>query len=106
MPTNKHPALRAEYEFVLKLISPDEAADGIMELNNEEEKIVMLMNAVKLLTPDEKALITLFYLEEKSMEEIGLIMKLTIANVKVRLHRTRKKLYLIMTREDGRIKGY
>ena len=40
------------------------------------------------------------------MEEVGMIMKLTIANVKVRLHRTRKKLYLIITSEDGRIKGY
>ena len=100
----RHPILFIEENTINNV--PDEAADSIMELNDEEEKIVMLMNAIELLTPDEKALITLFYLEEKSMEEVGMIMKLTIANVKVRLHRTRKKLYLIITSEDGRIKGY
>ncbi|MBM3436111.1 MAG: RNA polymerase subunit sigma, partial [Bacteroidetes bacterium] len=36
--------------------------------------------------------ITLFYFNDVPTEEIGLIMELTQTNVKVRLHRLRKKL--------------
>ena len=36
-------------------------------------------------------MITLFYYEEKSIEEIGEVLKLSPGNVKVKLHRTRKK---------------
>ena len=48
----------------------------------------------------EKALITLFYYEERSMEEISEILKLSSGNVKVKLHRTRKKIYLLMNEES------
>lgn len=81
---------------------PDEAVDTLMDEDSVEEDINRLMTAIDLLTPDEKALITLFYLEEKSIDEVSQIMDLTISNVKVRLHRTRKKLYLIMTTHEDK----
>lgn len=72
----------------------DAVADG--------EKINDLMLAIDKLLPEEKALITLFYLEEKSIVEASHITGITVANVKVRLHRIRKKLYLLMTNGDDK----
>ena len=68
----------------------------LFEPTDDEERISRLAHAVDLLGVEEKALITLFYYEEKSIEEVGGILKLTVANVKVRLYRVRKKLYLLM----------
>ena len=45
---------------------------------------------------EERVIITLFYYEEQSIEEISKITKLTVSNVKVKIHRTRKKLYGIL----------
>lgn len=75
---------------------PDEKADAVLGDTDDEERIAQLTRAIDLLTVEEKALITLFYYEEKSMDEVGEILNLTLANVKVRLHRTRKKLYVLM----------
>jgi len=58
------------------------------------------MQAIDLLNVEEKALITLFYFEEKSIEEIGEVLKLSSGNVKVKLHRTRKKIYLLMNGDE------
>lgn len=78
---------------------PDEKAKEILCETDDEERILALVKAVELLSVEEKALITLFYYEEKSIEEIGEVLNLSISNVKVRLHRIRKKLYLLMTKE-------
>ena len=75
---------------------PDEKVATLFEPTDDEERISRLAHAVDLLGVEEKALITLFYYEEKSIEEVGGILKLTVANVKVRLYRVRKKLYLLM----------
>lgn len=79
---------------------PDEKADCVLCPTDDEERIARLMQAIDRLTVDEKALITLFYFEEKSVEETGEILKLSPGNVKVKLHRTRKKLYLLMNAEN------
>ena len=42
---------------------------------------------------DENILITLYYLNEKSIDEIKQITNYSIPNIKVKLHRARKKLY-------------
>lgn len=75
---------------------PDERADGVITPTDDEEQIMRLSKAIDKLSGEEKALITLFYYEEKSMEEVGEVLKLTVSNVKVRLHRTRKKIYILM----------
>lgn len=82
---------------------PDEEANSILYPSDDEERIIKLTQAIELLTAEEKALITLFYYEEKSVEEISEITKLSVANVKVRLHRVRKKLYVLLNgKDDGR----
>lgn len=75
---------------------PDEAADNVLVSAENEEQIDRLSRAIELLTGEEKALITLFYYEDKSIEEIGEVLKISTSNVKVRLHRTRKKIFVLM----------
>lgn len=70
-------------------------------LNNEsEEQIKKLNRAIDQLATDERALITLFYQEEKSLSETATILGLTESNAKVKLHRIRKKLYVLITQEE------
>lgn len=90
----KHEFLYLEESTIYNV--PDEAAELVFGSTDDEERIAMLAQAIDRLTVEEKALITLFYYEEKSVEETGEILHLSQANVKVRLHRTRKKLYVLM----------
>ena len=79
---------------------PDEKADDILYPTDDEERTARLIQAIDLLNVEEKALITLFYYEEKSIEEIGEVLKLSPGNVKVKLHRTRKKIYVLMSGKE------
>jgi DNA-directed RNA polymerase specialized sigma24 family protein len=42
----------------------------------------------------------LFYLEELSYEEITVITNLSLANIKVKLHRSKKKLKRLLTPQE------
>ena len=61
-------------------------------------KLQHLDEALKKLPPDEIFLITLYYFKEQSIEAISKISNLSVANVKVKLHRIRKKLALEINR--------
>lgn len=78
---------------------PDEQETMLFDGAANEERVLRLIQAIDLLDSHEKALITLFYYEEKSIEEIGGILNISTANVKVRLHRTRKKLCVLINRQ-------
>ena len=52
----------------------------------------MVNEAIRLLSPDDSQLITLFYKGEQTLEEIGKIMGLDPNTVKVKLHRARHRL--------------
>ncbi len=56
----------------------------------------MLDHALRLLPIADGEIVTLFYLAEQSVEEIGLITGLSASNVKVKLFRARAKLKEIM----------
>ncbi len=60
---------------------------------DDELLAVALRMAVDSLPVQEKTMITLYYYQNTSIEEIAQIMSLSGSNVKVRLFRTRKKLY-------------
>ncbi len=52
--------------------------------------------ALSTLPPEDAGLMTLFYLEELSIEEIVTVSGLGASNVKVKLHRSRKKLFEVL----------
>ncbi|MDR2232719.1 MAG: RNA polymerase sigma factor [Tannerella sp.] len=83
-------------ESMLENVSEDEV-NGELEQLEKEEQLRKLERAVEQLLPDERALVSLFYMQEKSIDEIMTITGLSNSNVKTKLHRVRKKLYLYMT---------
>ncbi len=86
----------------LKFVSTDDVqiSDEPDEMNfdgiPEENRAKYVKAALDKLPEDEYTLILLFYFEDKSVEEIGEITKLSESNVKVKLFRARKKLYSIL----------
>jgi RNA polymerase sigma-70 factor, ECF subfamily len=78
---------------------PDETVDEVLEKENNEWQLQQLENAIDRLNPEEKALITLYYTESKPLSEVALILNLSADNAKVKLHRTRKKIVLLLNSE-------
>ncbi|MEI6175022.1 MAG: sigma-70 family RNA polymerase sigma factor [Bacteroidota bacterium] len=78
--------------YVIHNYTEDDVAAAVDEIDPEEQK-VMIERAMERLSDDESLLITLFYKGENSIEEISNITGLSMSNVKVRLHRIRKKLH-------------
>jgi RNA polymerase sigma-70 factor (ECF subfamily) len=63
------------------------------EIPDTGDKYLFLYQAIERLDDNERNIIVLFYLAEKSIKEIKIITGLTAVNIKVILHRTRRKLY-------------
>lgn len=80
-----------EYTFN-KLDTLDNALDHIIK----EEKSVLIKNCINKLPEDSSALLTLFYFEELSLDEISQIIHVEPNTVKVKLFRARKKLAVIL----------
>lgn len=62
----------------------------------EEERKKSIQDCLNLLPSEEGFLLTLFYFEDQSLEEIAKIMNITANNVKVKLYRSRQKLASIL----------
>lgn len=75
----------------------EELADDIKELATEE-KLHYLDTVLKKMSPDDALLITMFYLNNHSIQEISEIADLSVANVKVKLHRIRKYMNFEMNK--------
>jgi RNA polymerase sigma-70 factor (ECF subfamily) len=77
-----------------KIIIPDTTIDEFFNDDENELLIAKLQQEIQLLSYDERALLSMFYNNDKSVEEIASIAGISVSNVKVKLYRTRKKLYL------------
>ncbi len=86
-------------ESVLENV-PDEAVKTIFDKDDDENLLQRLEVAIEKLNAEEKALITLYYMEEKPVAELAIVLEMTPENVKVKLFRVRKKLYVLMNSEN------
>ena len=77
----------------------DTQVDEALE-DESEEQMERLQQAMNKLEADERALITLYYLEEKPLAEVAFILGMTEGNAKVKLHRIRKKLYVLIKNQE------
>lgn len=69
--------------------------DAIQTIERKERES-MLESAMQKMPPDESLLLSLYYLEENSVKEIADIVGLTDSNIKVKLHRARKRLAALL----------
>ena len=71
-----------------------DSQDSGFRANQVEQKSRqnMVNRAIAMLNPDDAQIITLFYKNEQSLEEIGQILGVEVNTAKVRLHRARTRL--------------
>jgi len=60
----------------------------------DQEKYLTL--ALEKLPEDDQVLVTLYYYENQSMDEISTITGLSVSNVKIKIHRARKRMYSLL----------
>lgn len=66
------------------------------EAFDNESLIEDLTRAIALLKPDEQTLITLYYYDNRPLNDIAYILDVEPNTLATRLHRIRRKLYLLM----------
>lgn len=62
----------------------------------EKEKKKLIQDCLMKLKEQDAAIITFYYFEELSVKEIAAITELSPDNIKIRLHRSRKKLFSLL----------
>ena len=67
-------------------------SNDVADALKQKEQRHFIERALKLLSPDDVTMITLFYLKENSLEEIAESIGIETNTVKVKLHRARKRL--------------
>ena len=70
--------------------APEHDISDQIEESGTEERLQYLDTVLKQLNPEDAFLITLFYLNNQSVQDISQISNLSPSNVKVKLHRIRK----------------
>lgn len=85
-------------ETQLRNIS-DAQVDSVLE--SDDARLAALPDAIDRLTVEERALVTLYYYEEIPLREVASMVGLTESAAKVRLMRTRKKLYVLINKLTG-----
>lgn len=73
----------------------EERMNELEEMELKEQQAI-IKGAIDKLPEDESLIITLFYMEDQSVEEIAEITSFTSSNVKVKLFRARKKLFSLL----------
>ncbi|MDE6287307.1 MAG: sigma-70 family RNA polymerase sigma factor [Muribaculaceae bacterium] len=89
-------------EESLQAIS-DSAVDIFLE--SDDPHLCALPEALDMLTVQDRTLVTLFYFEGMPVADIAVVMDMTPANVKVRLHRIRKQLYILINKLSAQYEG-
>ena len=75
-----------------------EDLDSAINNLEENERKKAILGCINMLNEDDAFLLTLHYYEDQSVKDIAEIMKLSVANVKVKLYRSRKQLAFILKR--------
>lgn len=69
--------------------------DYFSETKKEDQERYLTL-ALSKLPEDDQVLVTLYYYESQSMDEISMITGLGVSNIKVKIHRARKRMYAIL----------
>lgn len=71
-------------------------ADGDIDGYDKEEESAQLLKALDSLEAEERGLVSLYYIQDQSVEQISSITGLGQSNVKTKMFRIRKKLYAML----------
>jgi RNA polymerase sigma factor (sigma-70 family) len=79
-------------DAIIRNYTETELTDRVDQLDENDQRMLM-EKAIRRLPEEDHLLVTLFYHSDNSIDEISYITGLSASNVKVRLHRIRKRLY-------------
>jgi RNA polymerase sigma-70 factor (ECF subfamily) len=80
-------------------VPESEESDGEisgLDVLSAQERSKYLQQALDALGETDSVVVTLFYYEELSLEEIAEITGLSNSNIRIKLHRSRKKMYQVI----------
>ncbi|NLN95406.1 MAG: sigma-70 family RNA polymerase sigma factor [Bacteroidales bacterium] len=83
---------------IIENYSENEIQNNMNQFDFEEQSR-MIKKTMQLLHPQDCLLLNMFYTDNLSIEEIEEITGLTQTNIKVKLHRIRKKLYSLINEQ-------
>jgi RNA polymerase sigma-70 factor (ECF subfamily) len=72
------------------------ATDDVLKTIEQKERAIIIKECLGELPEDERAILWFFYFEELSLKEITEVTDYSENNVKVKLHRARKKLLAVV----------
>lgn len=73
----------------------DQIENGLEYMLREERNRIIKI-CIDKLSPEEAGIISLYYFEEQNIKEIAKVTKLTEDNIKIKLYRSRKKLFTLL----------
>lgn len=76
---------------------PDERDMNGLENLSAQERSRYLKMAIDSLAETDAVVVTLFYYDELSLEEIASVTGLSNSNIRIKLHRSRKKMYQVIS---------
>ena len=93
---SKHRQKKPGWQSIEEITVPDKAAEIMAE--EEEDRHKILETAMQQLPEEDRILLTLYYVDESSIEDVHSVLGLSKSNVKIRLFRARKKLQELVTK--------
>ena len=81
----------------LETVTSEQAVQSFNDLGKKKEAREVLDWALGAMAPEDKIILELVYLEGQSGKEAAKLLGWSVANVKIRLYRARKKLYKLLT---------
>jgi RNA polymerase sigma factor (sigma-70 family) len=73
-------------------LQPENSAEAAGEEDLQADRIAFLKTAIRRLPGEQQEVLRLFYTENQSLIEIGLILEIPVGTVKSRLYHAREKL--------------
>lgn len=91
---SKHRQKKPGWQQIEEITVPDNTAEFMSE---EEDRHKILETAMQQLPEEDRILLTLYYIDESSVDDLHSILGISKANVKIKLFRARKRLQELVT---------
>jgi RNA polymerase sigma factor (sigma-70 family) len=93
---SRHRQKKTRWQSIDDIKVPENAVD--FQTDEEEDKHKTVETAMLQLPEDDRILLTLYYVDESSVEDLHSILGISQANVKIKLFRARKRLQELVTK--------
>jgi RNA polymerase sigma-70 factor (ECF subfamily) len=93
---SRHRQKKPGWQSIEEITIPADGAEFMAE--EEEDRHKILENAMQQLPEEDRILLTLYYVDESSVDDVHSILGISKANVKIKLFRARKRLQELVTK--------